>query len=66
MINYLNLEQATRRHEELLKEANEYRRYSEVLRFENPLRKLVNNLKAALRKPAIEQTPVVRKPASAL
>lgn len=61
MINYLEFEQATHRYEDLLKEANEYRRYKEVLRNADPLRKLVNNLKAALRKPVPEHKPELRK-----
>lgn len=61
MFNYLDFEQATHRYEDLLNEANEFRRYNEVLRASNPLNKLVNQLKAMLRKPAPEQKPALRK-----
>ena len=66
MINYLELEQATQRYQDLLNEANEYRCYKAVLDNANPLNKLVIRLKAMLRKPAPELKPAVRKPASAL
>ena len=61
MFNYLDFEQATHRYEDLLNDATEYRRYNEVLRASNPLNKLVNQLKAMLRKPAPEQKPALRK-----
>jgi hypothetical protein len=61
MFSYIEFNQALHRHEDLLNEANEYRRHSEVLRNANPLRKLVKHLQAALQKPAPEKKPAMQK-----
>jgi hypothetical protein len=57
MLSYIEFKQALNRHEDLLNEANEHRRYNEVLRDSNPLRKLGKHLKAALHKPAHMRKP---------
>lgn len=61
MFSYIEFNQALHRHEDLLNEANEHRRYSEVLRNANPLRKLMKHLQAALQKPALAQKPALQK-----
>jgi hypothetical protein len=61
MNTYTEFNQALHRYEDLLNEANEHRRYSEVLRASNPLHKLAKHLKAALNKPAKAQKPELRK-----
>lgn len=61
MFSYIEWKQALSRHEDLLQQASEHRRYSEVLRASNPLRKLTQHLQAALRKPAPAQKPDLRK-----
>jgi hypothetical protein len=67
MLSYIEFKQALNRHEDLLNEANEHRRYSEVLRGSNPLHKLGKHLKAALhktantRKPANDRKPELHK-----